>query len=197
MNHTHANINTNEDEAHTSMHVPGQDNGTSSASMTATGLYSNNSNNAIPITMPYFRYSNPDGAYSTHHSALFAGINASMGGGHDDDDDDDSDIDDEKQQQQICHRPNHSTNNHNHCNHHPMTSNSNMNHAQHASGTGTGPIGAEVLEFADEKTPAQNKQQFYNQRAGHYNEYKVLLAMRANPMADEEEEEENDDEDED
>lgn len=36
------------------------------------------------------------------------------------------------------------------------------------------------------------KKQFLNKRAGHYNEYKVLQAMRAKMAAEEEEEDEND-----
>ena len=37
------------------------------------------------------------------------------------------------------------------------------------------------------------KEQFLNKRAGHYNEYKVLQAMRAKLAAQEDEEDEDDD----
>lgn len=79
-----------------------------------------------PAQKTYFRYSNPEGTYSSDHSALFAGINASMGGGHSGEEDD---------------------------------------------GEGT----------------SEQREVFRNKRAGHYNEFKVLQAMRAKMMEEDDE----------
>ena len=43
-----------------------------------------------------------------------------------------------------------------------------------------------------EDPPSGEKKQFLNKRAGHYNEFKVLQAMRAKLAAEEEEEDETD-----
>lgn len=55
-------------------------------------------------------------------------------------------------------------------------------------------IGLPLHPPGDESTGdgTGNKKQFLNKRAGHYNEYKVLQAMRAKLAAETEEEDEED-----
>lgn len=143
--------------------------GQNATTPTYASVVSTGGNNA------YFRYSNPEGYHTTQHSALFAGINASMGGGHDrdllgdDDDDDDGDVDSEKKSSTTLHR---------------RISEEMQPAPSHD---------AQALQGGDLGAGSGEKQQFRNKRAGHYNEYKVLMAMRAKMMAEDDEDDEDDD----
>lgn len=125
----------------------------------------------------YFRYSNPEGYHTTQHSALFAGINASMGGGHDrdllgddDDDEDEGGVDSEKKSSSTTL--------------HRRISEEMQPAPSHDA---QDPPGEDGLAAG-----SGDKQQFRNKRAGHYNEYKVLMAMRAKMMAEDEDDEDDD-----
>lgn len=158
-------------------------------SPTYASIVATNSNMSNPANASYFRYSNPEGSYTTQHSALFAGINASMGGGHgdDDEDDDESDIDNDHGKHTLRINHHHSSTHHTpgHSSHInptvPSTAHINVHPAPVVAGDGV-----------EEEDAAAPTSQFRNKRAGHYNEYKVLMAMRAKMM--EEDDEDDDDE---
>jgi hypothetical protein len=149
-----------------------------------------NTNLSITNQQPYFRFSNPDGTMSTNTS-IFAGINPSIGSGgslaDEDDDNDNSNTSSKLSSTMTSSSPSFSTmqyynNSSNNIN--PLTTST--------TGTPT-PSSLMAPPLTEEKSS-----NFRNQRAGHYNEYKVLQALRASKMAqDEEEEEDEDDEDDD